>query len=131
MCTGLYSVRVDAQEAVVHPGLGIEQLDLPTLRAIFGMTFAEWPNGIGVTVFVMKPDSPWHIRFVKNVLQLFPYQLGQAWYRLIFSGTGQAPTVVRSVQEMHRRVAETPGSIGYLPLEAVDDRVTILEVMEQ
>lgn len=130
LSTALTSHRVGAQEVVVHPALAVGSLDLPELRAIFGMGVSEWPDGNGVSVFVMDPGSQLHIKFVKNVLRIFPYQLSQAWDRLIFSGTGQAPTVVRSVQEMHSRVAKTPGAIGYLPADRIDDRVRRLEVVE-
>jgi hypothetical protein len=130
LSTVLGCKKVGAQEVVVHPGLAMGAVDLPELRAIFGMGVSEWSNGSGVSVFVMDPSSQLHISFVKNVLRIFPYQLSQAWDRLIFSGTGQAPTVVRSIQEMHGRVAETPGAIGYLPTDHIDDRVRRLEVVK-
>jgi hypothetical protein len=79
----------------------------------------------------MESDSTVHARFAKNVLQVFPYQLQQAWDRLVFSGTGQAPLVVNSPGEMRRRVEETPGGIGYLPSDYLSDSVSIVEVVEQ
>jgi hypothetical protein len=126
----LFVSRAPAQEVVINPDAGITKIDLPTLRAIFGMRQTEWPNGISVTPFVMDSDSQLHTRFAKNVLQVFPYQLQQAWDRLVFSGTGQAPLVVNSPSEMRRRVAQTPGGIGYLPSEYLGDSVLIVEVVE-
>ncbi|MCG6942703.1 MAG: hypothetical protein LJE69_15800 [Thiohalocapsa sp.] len=120
-----------AQEVIVNPALGISQLDLATLRAIFGMHLSEWPNGTRVTAFVMEPDSKLHARFAKNVLRVFPYQLEQAWDRLVFSGTGQAPLVVHSPEEMRRRVAATPGGIGYLPSGYPADSVVQVEIFKQ
>jgi hypothetical protein len=105
-------------------------MDLPTLRAIFGMRLLEWPDGTRVTPFVMDSDSELHARFAKNVLQIFPYQLQQAWDRIVFSGTGQAPLVVSSPSDMRRRVAQTPGGIGYLPSEYLSDSVSAVEVVE-
>jgi len=119
-----------AQQVIVNPSLGISQLDLPTLRAIFGMRMLEWPNGTRVIPFVMDPSSSVHTRFAKEVLQVFPYQLQQAWDRLVFSGTGQAPLVVSSPAEMRRRVGQTPGGIGYVPDGYASDSVFPVEVVE-
>jgi hypothetical protein len=122
--------RSIAQQVIVNPSLGISQLDLPTLRAVFGMRLLEWPDGTRVVPFVMDSNSSVHTRFTKEVLEVFPYQLQQAWDRLVFSGTGQAPIVVSSPADMRRRVARTPGGIGYIPNEYVGDSVSIVEVVE-
>jgi hypothetical protein len=118
------------QEIVVHSAAEITELELSTLRAAFGMRLLEWPDGTRVVPFVMEPDSAMHIQFVKNVLQIFPYQLQQAWDRLVFSGTGQSPRVVSSPAEMRRRVSRTPGAIGYLPSEYLDGSVSAVEVIK-
>lgn len=119
---------VVTQEVVVNRAVNINQLDLSTLRAVFGMRLLEWEDGTRIVPFVMEPDSAMHVRFVKNVLQIFPYQLQQAWDRLVFSGTGQSPRVVRSPLEMRRRIAETPGGIGYLPGRYLNGSVSAVEV---
>jgi hypothetical protein len=118
------------QEVIVNTEVEITQLDLSTLRAAFGMRLLEWPDGTRVVPFVMEPDSAVHVRFVKTVLQIFPYQLQQAWDRLVFSGTGQAPRVVGTPLEMRRRVAGTPGGIGYLPHEFLNDTVSTVEIVK-
>jgi hypothetical protein len=119
-----------AQQVIANPGLGISQLDLPTLRAIFGMRIVKWPNGTRVIPFVMEPTSNLHTRFAKDVLHVFPYQLQQAWDRLIFSGTGQAPLIATSPADMRRQVATTPGAIGYVPDGYLSDRVSPVEVVD-
>ena len=119
-----------AQEVFANSSAGTNRVDLHTLRAIFGMRLTEWPNGTRITVYIMDPDSALHNRFAKRQLQLFPYQLTQAWDRLVFSGTGQAPLIVRSPLEMQRRLQETPGAIGYLPANINPDDLVQLEVME-
>lgn len=107
------------------------RIELATLRALFGMRLLEWPDGTPVRVFVMDSDSTTHRRFTKEVLQMFPYQLRQAWDRLIFSGTGQAPIEVGSIDEMVQQVIETPGAVGYLPADELVEGISELEVAEQ
>ncbi len=73
-----------------------------------------WPDGSRVNVFVLPDDNPEHKAFCKRVLGMFAHQLRQIWDRKVFSGTGQAPNVVTSPEEMIERVGHTPGAIGYV-----------------
>lgn len=121
---------VDAQEVVIHPSQKDSPLTRNALRAMFGMRLRTWPDGTPVKVFVLREDSSTHKAFAKRILQIFPHQLSRAWDRLVFSGTGQAPQVVQSPEEMLARVANTPGAIGYLPPESIDERVQRVGIRE-
>jgi ABC-type phosphate transport system substrate-binding protein len=98
------------------------------LAAIFGMRLTSWPDGTATKVFVLPDDNRVHSQFCKQVLHVFPHQLRTAWDRLVYSGTGQSPEIVGSEKEMKARVAATPGAIGYLTKETLDDSVAILPV---
>ena len=115
-------------EVVIHPQVIDKNLPVNTLRAIFGMRMQTWSDGTRIRVFVLSDDAPLHQRFSKGMLNVFPYQLRSAWDRLVFSGIGQAPVKVNSIEEMLVKVASTPGSIGYLWKANVDGRVDVLQV---
>jgi hypothetical protein len=114
--------------AVVNPSVSVRRLSLSSLRAIFAMRARTWPDGTPVRVFVLGDDDPLHRVFCKTVLGVLPYQMRSSWDRLVFSGTGQAPTEVNSQASMRRDVATSPGGIGYLPDSMIDDRVRSLVV---
>lgn len=84
------------------------------LREVFFMRLTTWPNGTPIHVLVLPENHPLHIRFAKEVLGVYPFQLRSAWDRLVYSGTGLAPTVVENEEDMRRRLETTPGSIGYI-----------------
>lgn len=90
-----------------------KQLSTEMVREIFFMRLSSWPDGSPIHVFVLPDNHPLHIRFAKEILGVYPFQLRSAWDRLVFSGTGVSPTTVESVEEMRERVESTPGSIGY------------------
>lgn len=117
-----------AQEVVVHPSVSQEIVARSTLRAIFGMRLRNWPDNTPIVVFVLRSDDPMHAAFTKQTLDMFPHQLQRAWNRLVFSGTGQAPMVVSSPQEMADRVAATPGAVGYLSRDWIDEKLRVLVV---
>lgn len=103
-------------------------MSLNTTRLIFSMQLSQWPDGTPVRVFVLPDDSPLHRAFSKDLLSLYPRQLRRVWDRQLYSGTGQAPETVANQTEMHNRVSSTPGAIGYLSSEMVDDAIHVLTI---
>ncbi|MDR4520383.1 MAG: hypothetical protein R3E36_07250 [Nitrosomonas sp.] len=115
-------------QVIAHPDVGQESITPNVLRAIFSMRMKTWSNNRLVKVYVLPDDHPLHQMFSKETLNVFPYQLRANWDRLVFSGTGQAPTTVASSEEMLRRIANTPGSIGYLESSFISDDVHVLQI---
>jgi hypothetical protein len=97
-------------------------------RAVFTMRLRRWPDNTPVRVFVLPDRHPVHREFAKTVLGVFPHQLRRAWDRLVFSGTGQAPTQVEDEAEMLEWVAHTPGAVGYVSDPTVASEVRNLSL---
>ena len=87
-----------------------------------------WPDGTKIRVFVLPDEDLLHQNVSKEKLNVFPYQLRSTWDRLVFSGTGQAPIKVNSIEEMFNKVANTPGAIGYLWRANINENVHVLEI---
>lgn len=119
---------VRAQDVIVNPGVAEGGLSRNAIRAIFGMRLRSWSDGSPIKVFVLTDEAPLHSLFSKKILNIFPHQLRRAWDRLVYSGTGQAPIELDSEQEMRVKVASTPGAIGYLLEDHIDDSVRVVSV---
>jgi len=120
------------EEMVAIVNLSVSQTSVTRnfARALFGMRAQHWPGDGGVTVFVLPDQHVLHAAFAKNVLDMFPQQLRNAWDRLVYSGTGQAPVEVSSEEEMLDGVAATPGAVGYVSKDKVNaKRVRALDVL--
>ena len=118
-CVFAWSSHAPAQgmasvEVIVSPSLAGVPLDRSLLRAIFTMRVREWPDGSPVRVFILPDDDPLSDQFYRQQLGMYSYVLRNAWDRMVFTGTGLAPTVVRSEKEMHELVRKTPGAIGFV-----------------
>ncbi len=113
---------------VAHSGVSEKSISVNVLRAIFGMRLRNWSDGSLIKVFVFADDDALHHDFSKGQLNVFPYQLRLAWDRLVFSGTGQAPIRVNSHEEMLSKVANTPGAIGYIESNYINDDIHILQI---
>lgn len=113
---------------VAHPSVDADHVTLNTTRLMFSMQLGQWPNGTPVRVFVLPDDNGVHRAFSKDSLSLYPRQLRRTWDRQLYSGTGEVPEVVTDETEMRARVAATPGAIGYLSDEMIDDTVKVLDI---
>jgi ABC-type phosphate transport system substrate-binding protein len=122
-------IRADDHfEIITNPRVSERVLSVNSLRSIFSMHLKTWPNGTKIRVFVLSDEDPLHQIVSKEKLNVFPYQLRSNWDRLVFSGTGQAPTKVNSTEEMLAKVAGTPGAIGYLWRADINENVNVLEI---
>lgn len=124
----LFSLQAAAVDVVVNRGVAGASLAQASARALFGLRLTKWPDGRPVQVFVLPDGHPAHVALCKEQLNLFPYQLRQAWDRLVYSGLAQAPIEVASEEEMISRVATTPGALGYARKVKQNDPVKILYV---
>ena len=128
LCVATKGWADDRYEVVMHPDISEEIVSVNSLRAIFSMRINTWPNGKRIKVYVLPDDNSLHQRFSKERLNVFPYQLRSAWDRLVFSGTGQAPNVVSTSEEMLTKISSTPGAVGYLYSIQIDDNVNVLQI---
>ncbi|WP_241235099.1 hypothetical protein [Amphritea opalescens] len=78
------------------------------------MRVTRWPDGRPIRVFVLPDRNPLHRLFVKQHLQIFPYQLRNKWDRQVFTGAGSEPEQVDTMEEMYRKVSQHKGAIGYI-----------------
>lgn len=118
-CALVVPAAAHAQEKVkivTSPDRHAPRLDREELLAIFLMRVRTWPDGTPLHVFVLPGNSELHYRFTRELLGTYPYVLNRAWNQLVFTGTGLAPEMVQSIDEMREKVRSTPGAIGYLPV---------------
>ena len=118
----------DHYEIVTNLNVSETALTVNSLRSIFSMSLKTWSDGTKIRVFVLSDDDKLHKAFSKEKLNVFPYQLRSTWDRLVFSGTGQAPVRVNSIEEMRDKVINTPGAIGYLWRANIDENVKVLQI---
>ncbi|MDP2432735.1 MAG: hypothetical protein Q8O33_11980 [Pseudomonadota bacterium] len=123
-----FTLQANAVEVVVNRGVAGTSLAQASARALFGMRLTKWPDGRPVRVFVLPDGHPVHVALCKEELNLYPYQLRQAWDRLVYSGMAQAPIEVATEEEMISRVATTPGALGYVRRVKANDPVKSLYV---
>jgi len=126
--SGDVSAKASSEYVIANPENNNKTLTLNQVRAIFSLRATKWPDGSKITVFVLHDQEPVHRSFLKNTLKMLPHQLRRQWDRYIYSGIGQGPVVVNSVEEMIYNVTKLPGAIGYVEGGVPHEQVLTLSI---
>ncbi len=117
-----------ALEVIVNRSVAEQHLDKDIdLRAIFSLRTRYWADGELIHIYVLPDNHPIHQAFVKHQLHMFPYQLRRTWNRVIYTGSGQAPTTVASIKEMLEKVKTTKNAIGYIDKDPKDESIYLFK----
>jgi ABC-type phosphate transport system substrate-binding protein len=124
--------NLERQQGLIYPVINANNkqhsISKNGLGGIFKMRLRRWNDGSSVIVFVLKDNNNIHKQFSKQILQVFPHQMRRIWNRAVFSGSGQAPISLTSIEEMISKIASTPGAIGYLESSQIPENIRILEI---
>ena len=119
-----------AVEVITHSTVSEVILTTSQLRRIYTMRQIQWTDGRRITVFVLPRQHTLHLRFSKEHLQMFPYQLDRIWNKLTYSGLGVAPVIVNTPEELVDAVRKTPGAIGYADSIKDEGVVNVVKIKE-
>ena len=117
---------LSAPKVVLNQSVELTSLDSAYLNQIFAMQIRKWPDGQAIQVFILPSTSTLHRKFVIDRLQIQAHQLDRIWNRMLFTGTGKAPTMVESEDAMLKMIQTTPGAIGYVSEDYPADDVKVL-----
>ncbi len=110
----LFCAHSSAAQVIVNDSAIDFPLPAQELRLIFSMQKVYWPDGHKIRVFILAPGSDLHKEFCFQKLDMMPYMLQRRWDRLVFSGTGERPVILKSETQMRELISSTPGAIGYV-----------------
>ena len=98
---------------IAHPGVIVDSLPRSTVADIYKGHRVKWDDGQRIKVVMLKKGVT-HEAFVKSMLQLSSSKLKSLWKKVIFSGSGTPPKILRLEDECVKYVAATEGAIGYI-----------------
>ena len=88
----------------------------------------EWRNGVPIVVLDLKPKSDTKDAFYKY-LGKSSSRMKSIWMKNLLSGEGHPPEAQPSETEILRKVARTPGAIGYIDRSLVTAAVVELVII--
>lgn len=115
-----------AQVAViVHKRTPVDSLTQAELFDYFSCEVKTWSNKTPVVVFDLKPQSE-----IKEVFYEFlgksASRMKSIWMKKMLMGEGDPPQALLSEEDVLKKVAATPGAIGFVSKARVHDGVKVV-----
>lgn len=112
---------------IAHPSVPVDTIRRMHLKEIFLGKRTKWRNNSAIRC-ALAENSESHKKFLKAYLHQSPMQFEMHWRNMIFTGQGNKPLSVASVEALVDYVAATPGAIGYVLRLPDTAKVKILTV---
>lgn len=123
------AAAADSVAVIAHPSVPEKELNKTRLLDIYSGDVKNWSDGKPVIVMDLKPTGEIKETFYKY-LGKSPSRMKSLWMKRMLSGEGDPPLAVDSEAEMLKKVAATPGAIGFISRSAVTDTVKTLAIIE-
>ena len=119
----------DALAIVVHRANPVDALTMGELRRIFMLETPTWPHGRKITVVLLEKGQSERAEAIRIICGLSEPDFERHVLFQAFRGSvNRAPRSIQSPSGMLRFVFNTPGAIGYVRADEVDDTVKVLPI---
>jgi hypothetical protein len=120
-----------AQVAVIaHKAVPADTLSQTQLFDVFSGDIKIWSNKVRVVVFDLKPAIEAKEAFYK-LLGKTPSRMKSIWLKKLLMGEGDPPEALASEEEVLKKVAATPGAIGFVNKAKVTSEVRVVVIVEK
>lgn len=114
---------------IANPSVSVESLARNTIAEIYMNTKTRWDDGGKIQVVMLKTGAT-HDTFVREMLQTTAERLTTLWKKVVFTGAGTPPKILKQETDVIAFVSETPGAIGYIDAATPHDGVKVLALTE-
>lgn len=125
----LCSVVAKAQIAViVNKSVPVSSLTSSKLLDIYSLSTKDW-GGAKIVVIDRKNDDDTKSKFY-GYMGKPAAEMKKIWMRVQLAGEGKAPEALSSDDEVVKKVASTPGAIGYVSADKVTGDVKVVATIK-
>ncbi len=120
-----------SQVAVIaHKTVPVDTIKKSELLDFYTGDTRKWNDKQPVVILDLKPRGDTKKAFYK-FLGKRPSRMKSIWLKKMLSGEGDPPLSMKSEDEMLKKVASTPGAIGYVNQAKVSEEVKILVTVNE
>jgi ABC-type phosphate transport system substrate-binding protein len=120
-----------AQVAVIaHKAVPDDTLSQSQLLDFYSGEIKSWSNKMRVVVFDLKPAGGTKEAFYK-LLGKTPSRMKSVWLKKMLMGEGDPPEALPSEEEVLKKVAATPGAIGFVGKAPATPEVKMIVIVEK
>ena len=126
----LFAISAVAEVVVIaHPDAPEDSVAPGRLLDFYTGDIRQWEDGTRVVVFDLKEKGDTRDSFF-DLIGKSSSRMRTIWLKRMLSGEGDPPVAIESEPQMVRRVALTPGAIGFVQRKHVTDSVKIIATVE-
>ncbi len=114
-----------------HPEVDASSITTNSIRKIFLGERRSLSDGQHAVPINHTADSPDRKEFFNTVLSISEASHKRHWKRKQSTSMQYSPQEVSSHKELLQSIANTPGSIGYIDADKVNDKVKVLLTIEK
>ena len=130
-CLAICARLAFAQVAIIaHKAVPKDTLSQSQLLDFYSCEIKSWHNKIPVVVYDLKPASEIREAFYK-LLGKTPSRMKSIWLKKLLMGESNPPLALESEDEVLKKVAGTPGAIGFVSKTKVTGEVKVIVVIEK
>ncbi len=125
-----FTVPLTAQVAVIaNSSCKMDSIDKNQLLDFYTGDIKKWQDNSKVIVLDLKPRLEIRDQFY-DFIGKSSSRMKSIWLKKMLSGEGDPPQAMNSELEILKKVSETPGAIGYVSKDLVNNKVKVLAVIE-
>jgi ABC-type phosphate transport system substrate-binding protein len=130
-CLTLWITGAFTQIAVIaHKSVPIDKIEKSELIDFYTGDKSFWSDGNPVIIFDLKLKGNTRNTFF-SFLEMSPTRIKSIWMKRMLSGDADPPEFLDSEDIMIKKVASTPGSIGFIGQSKVKDDVKVILIIKQ
>lgn len=103
----------DAITVITNNSISDTRITREELKEIYMARKTKWESGDRVVVAILKKGEA-HDIFTKNIISVPPSKLIGIWKKVIFTGAGYPPKILKTEEDMIKFVSQTKGAVGYI-----------------
>jgi len=120
-----------SQVAVIaHKSVPVDTIKKSELLDFYTADIKKWNDEQPVVILDLKPRGDTKKAFYK-FLGKSPSRMKSIWLKMMLSGEGDPPLSMRSEDELLKKVASTPGAIGFISQRRVTGDVKTLFLIQK
>lgn len=121
-CANLYAQSL---VVIVSKNSNINNITKKELSKIFLAKTKSLPNG-DKSIVVEHPNKKNQAKFYKTISNKNEKQLKKYWAKMIFTGRGQPPKKIKSLNNLIQFVQDNNNAISYIPIKNTNNNLKIL-----
>lgn len=111
---------------IVNAESKVSTLDGDYTKMIFMKKIKELPNGEVLIPVDQNSETEIYNTFYESVANKSKSRMSQYWAKRVFTGSGEAPEVLGSDEEVIRRVMKDLDAVGYINAASLVDGVKVV-----